>query len=312
VFQNYISKDVNAFFGAGIQQGSCIDLLFKLISKVLQITKSGHSELDAVVAMKLLITLIDNLPQNLSALIENILTVVVQELGHAATDNYKAMLIQTISMCFWYNTVFTLQILEKNNWTGPVFQMWFQILPNLKQDFERRRVLFGLCSIINQDFNTLPQLIQGGLRDIIKQSIEISGKIITERENPRIREIEEEAEVVDDEEKELGTTNAPEKEGDFDDEDDPEFLDYDDEDDEDYTWNGGDLDLYKSPLDNIDELMFFRNLFEDMSINKKEKYQVALSLLMPEDREKIGIVAQKALQLYNQAQEALSKIAAAT
>lgn len=40
--------------------------------------------------------------------------------------------------------------------------------------------------------------------------------------------------------------------------------DYDDEDDEDYEYNGGDMNLYDSLIDDVDEIEFLKNSLEQV------------------------------------------------
>ena len=72
-------------------------------------------------------------------------------------------------MCFWYNTLLTFSILEQNQQTVQMFQSLLQTIPTLKHDFELRRVIFGLTSIISIPHNQLPGIVAQRLPDILKQ-----------------------------------------------------------------------------------------------------------------------------------------------
>jgi hypothetical protein len=63
------------------------------------------------------------------------------------------MIVQCISMCFWYNAALTFQILEQiapaSEGTKVVFIQLMNTLPTLKHDFEFRRLIFGLTAIVS-------------------------------------------------------------------------------------------------------------------------------------------------------------------
>jgi hypothetical protein len=72
-------------------------------------------------------------------------------------------------MCFWYNAPLTFQILDLQlGQTIPVFQKILQTIPTLEHDFELRRVIFGLGSIMSTPVGSLPAIVGQRLPDITK------------------------------------------------------------------------------------------------------------------------------------------------
>lgn len=61
------------------------------------------------------------------------------------------MLMQGLSMCLWYNSAATLAALENLNATASVFNFIFELIPNLKQDFEVKRFAVGMTSLVTTD-----------------------------------------------------------------------------------------------------------------------------------------------------------------
>jgi hypothetical protein len=60
-FQNYIAKDPNAFIVGSSPSGTNLNLMFAFIARILEISKNKKAELDAVMGMKLLITMLEGL-----------------------------------------------------------------------------------------------------------------------------------------------------------------------------------------------------------------------------------------------------------
>lgn len=82
---------------------------------------------------------------------------------------------------FAYNTEATFSLLESSGKTLLVFQTWFSHMNEFKKDFEIRRNIFGLCSIIKTNENCLPALVCQRLPDIMNQITLLTKKMHTER-----------------------------------------------------------------------------------------------------------------------------------
>ncbi len=59
--QNFITKDPDTFLMGSCSQGKYVDMLFMLISRILEINKNGGKENECIVAVKLIITLLEGL-----------------------------------------------------------------------------------------------------------------------------------------------------------------------------------------------------------------------------------------------------------
>ena len=169
-------------------------------------------------------------------------------------------------------------MLEQNQWTVPVFQNLLQILPTLKRDFELRRVIFGITSIIANP-QALPGIVQTRLPEITRELAGLTLKMRREREKiveDNEEHVKEETEKEDkkkkgeesDEDEGEGNEEGDEEEEKEDkkgkkEEDDEE--EEDDDDDSDYEYTGGDLAIYESALDDADELLFVKESLEKLN-----------------------------------------------
>lgn len=147
--------------------------------------KNAEHKLDGIVAFKVIIAMLENLLGRIDQALPLILQICVSELNEnshpKANKSYKSMILQTIAMCFHYNSELTFQLLEQNNWTIPVFQQWLQTMPIFKHDFEIRRVIFGLTAIIKTNPQIIPAIVAQRLPELVRQLALLSLKMKDER-----------------------------------------------------------------------------------------------------------------------------------
>ena len=143
---------------------------------------------------------------------------------------------------------------------------------SVKQDFEIKRIVLGLTQLVHYcstQPGNVPQSVQNNMQMIMKALVHLSQKSIVVRQ--KNHEKEEQAE--DDNTAEgAGQIIEDEEDGGIDLISDDE----DDEDDEDYDCNE-DLDghdLYDSKLDNVDEVLFLRDLLVNLQTNCPDAYNL--------------------------------------
>lgn len=199
-------------------------------------------------------------------------------------------------MMFVYNASATFNLLESSGTTLLVFQAWFSFMNDFKKDFEIRRNIFGLCAIVNCP--QLPAMVSSRLPDIMNQLTLLTKKM----HNERLDVLKDNQEHVGKGGQESDSDQSGEdqdigEEGDEDFEDSDEewkkqqkmfaklgpklnsgkaltaeemdefgLDDDDDDDDSDYEYNGGDMALYDSRIDDIDELKTLKETM--MGINQ--------------------------------------------
>ena len=218
--KNFISRDPNGMMAVGENQDMThLDLTMLFIRRILEINRNGSDMCDGVSVINLLIALLENMEGKLNEKLPELIGMLAGELAFLNTQgsngkNFKVMLLQAISMCFSYNATLTFQILEQQNLTLNVFQAWFVSMNDFKKDFEIRRVIFGLTSIIKT--SPLPELVNQKLPDIMNQLTLLCAKMSSER-----------LEVLKDNEKFIAKDG---KESDSEEEDD-EAIDADGDDD---------------------------------------------------------------------------------
>ena len=84
--------------------------------------------------------------------------IVLNELNLAKDKLYKKMLLQAFSMCCWNSLEKTVMFLETTKLTEPTFKLLFAEVDSMKQDFEVRRMLYGLTTLIEENHKLPPVL----------------------------------------------------------------------------------------------------------------------------------------------------------
>jgi len=287
-FQNYIQKGRHVLFAARDNYFNLtyIEVLFRSIDRIFEIFHNSKVSTEAVFVSLLFICLLENFPQQINEIIPHILDKVIANLQYNDRD-LKKILMETVSMCFWYDTFLTLQYLESKGATQFIFETWIGLLPEYTQDFECQRIMFGLASILRVDVRKLPQLLIDSLPGLFQEMVKLSAKIMEIKENG---EYEDEAEEdVDAEKKALhklqkaNQRNANEGIDVLNDEEDD-----DDEDDEDYNdlegFEQDEKGEYSSPLEDICEVLFFKETLEMLQHNQSDVYNHLISCLHDNDK----------------------------
>ena len=79
------------------------------------------------------------------------------------------MTLQTVSMCFWYNAALAFHVLEQEQMTVPFFAELMKRMSAFKHDFELRRILFGLASVVSAPPPSLPHIVRERMPDVVRQ-----------------------------------------------------------------------------------------------------------------------------------------------
>ena len=72
----------------------------------------------------------------------------MQQMSIAKTTDYKNMLVQGIMMNFWFDQDTTTQSFKTYNCFENVLQYIFQNIENMNKDFEVKRLVLGLSSLL--------------------------------------------------------------------------------------------------------------------------------------------------------------------
>jgi hypothetical protein len=144
-----------------------------MIQKVLYIARQSADKDNAITSFKIIIAFIENLYGKIDHILPFIVDTCVNEMNSLHPKQSKkvqSVILQTLCLCFWYNTSLVFQICEPNTlvnyhqeqqpWIFFIFQRLLQLIPSMYYDFEMRRVLLGLTSIVGlSPSNNLPELI---------------------------------------------------------------------------------------------------------------------------------------------------------
>jgi hypothetical protein len=159
----------------------------------------------------------------------------------------------------------------------------------VKQDFEIKRFVIGLSSLVQRDPNELPASVQQQTANIMKvivflcqKSIVVRAKNQEKAEQCEEDNVEGRGEIYEDEENPIELISDDE----------------DDEEDEDYDCNEDvDRDLYDSKLDSLDEVTFCRDIFAQMEQQNPQLYQYYfLQCLDVNDQNNFHQAVQKAIE----------------
>jgi len=262
-----------------------------LISRVMEITSIDKTgKIDRIVGIKLIITLFENLKGKIDNLFSNIFNGLLNELNLTKSNKLKSIYFQSLLMAIYYSPELSFGLLEQNKITDQFFNALINFEQHIKYAFECRRILIGLCSGIQSQ--SFPNKLVPLLFPILKFAIKICFKDIkNELEDMESSSNDEE---IKDEDKYMETLNIindmqkenaakemknnvnnsqektnnlqPRKQNDKMEEED-EDDDDDDDDDEGkffelgkYKIEAADMKLYKSQLEETDEVLLFRDL----------------------------------------------------
>jgi len=248
--------------------------------------------------MNLLIAILENMQGRVDQDLGAIVGIVTSELNWVNSKekgyrNYRLMVLQALAMCFTYNSALTFQALEASGITLPVFAAWLKAMNFFKTDFELRRNIFGLSSIIT--CAQVPAAVAQKLPDLLNQLALLAIKMESERldtlkdneEHVAKGGVETDSDADEAEGDEMADGNNDEVVSDDSDTawketqkiftklgpklhagkaltqaemDEFGLDDYGDEDlDSDFELNGGDDALYDAAMDEVDELEYLRD-----------------------------------------------------
>lgn len=127
--------------------------------------------------MNLLIAILENMQGRVDQDLGAIIGVITSELDWVNSKEkgykkYRLMVLQALAMCFTYNSALTFQALEASGITLPVFAAWLKAMNHFKTDYELRRNIFGLSSIIScyqVNNSQVPAVVAQKLPDLLNQ-----------------------------------------------------------------------------------------------------------------------------------------------
>lgn len=183
--KNYISQDPEGMLKVQEGQGKTrLELLSHFIARCLKVSHNSSDGLDGVAIMNLLIAILENMQGRVDHALPGIIEVIVNELDWVNSKekgykNYRLMVLQALSMCFTYNSALTFDVLESRGMTLPVCGAWLKVMNQFKTDYELRRNIFGLSSIITCP--KIPAAVTAQLPGLVNQVALLAIKMESER-----------------------------------------------------------------------------------------------------------------------------------
>ena len=230
-------------------------MMMGMIQKILNDSTMSNDEMEAMCVIPLLNAMIENL-SGMQGVIQSVLTQFTQALATSKTLDYKKMLLQGISVCFWADMPTTIAALEQTGGNSTYLNSVFEMVQTNKftNDFELKKILVALNNLIIHG-GALPEFYKSNLISIFKCQIHLAAKSVEIKQKQLKREKEEECEVDLNDGGVIGNQTLA------DDEDDHDIIsesDDDDSEDEDYEYDDESGCLYDSKFDEIDEISEFR------------------------------------------------------
>lgn len=283
-------------------QHSYIELLRQFIQRILVVNSNGMHKLDGILALKVVIALMENLPGGIDAILPQFVGILLAELHQSqaqkAPQNYTLMLIQALCSTLFNNCPLALHSIDTEGQTIPFFTALMKFMPKFKKEFEIRRVLFGLTAIMRSAQEHLPPLVAQKRPDLMKEVASLTVKCYQDRtdtlkENedylakgmPDLDGEDGEYDSESDDEKEMKDLKEDgwKKAGQFFGEDGS-----DDDDDSDYEVEGDDNGLYDSNLDDVDELLYLKETVDAIHASDSAFFTHLTSLIAPDNLNKFA------------------------
>lgn len=309
---NYISRCNDRF----LAHPEHVETVYKIIERVLQ-TDEQSGERDCVEACKLSESLILNCMGKIDAVIPPILNLIVHRFrtNPPQKEHCRAEFLKCVANCLYYNPEGTAMALEQAGATNEIFQIWLEALRAREEEVQEGQALgnkthfrslhdkkvciLGLSSILRVPATSLPPTLQSGMSFIVQSIMELLQDIETEKkrkeetggddedddddEEEGIIDVDDDCDEIDQELVKEDMDDLLAKLSQFKDGDGWDDLFGDDEDDDEYT----------SPIDDVDELIFFVDNFTMLQTNFPNETQALTSSFPPEGQGLLqAIVAQ--------------------
>jgi hypothetical protein len=115
--------------------------------------------------------------QDISSVVPGIIDMYNGEIAQGVeTKEFRLMLLQGYMMCLWYDVTSALQALESSGKTAWLLEEVFKIVTELTEDFEVKRFMLGLSSILVPA--DMPLTVQNNYATIIRVLVYLSQRSV--------------------------------------------------------------------------------------------------------------------------------------
>ncbi|KAG4209941.1 hypothetical protein ERO13_A02G013100v2 [Gossypium hirsutum] len=278
---NYISRGTAHFLTC--KEPDYQQSLWNMISSIM--ADKNLEDYDIEPAPKLIEVVFQNCRGQVDHWVEPYLRITLDRLNRTEKPRLKCLLVQVIANAVYYNAALTLSILNKFSVTTEVFNLWFQLLQqvrksglraNFKREHDKKVCCLGLTSLL-----ALPGDQIGGeaLGRVFRAALDL---LVAYKD--QVAEAAKEEEAEDDDDMDGFQTDDDEDDGsdkemgvDAEDEDEADsmmlqklaaqakaFRTNDDDDEDDSDDDFSDDEELQSPIDEVDPFIFFVDIVKAM------------------------------------------------
>ncbi|XP_017633616.1 importin beta-like SAD2 [Gossypium arboreum] len=278
---NYISRGTAHFLTC--KEPDYQQSLWNMISSIMADKNLEDNDIEP--APKLIEVVFQNCRGQVDHWVEPYLRITLDRLNRTEKPRLKCLLVQVIANAVYYNAALTLSILNKFSVTTEVFNLWFQLLQqvrksglraNFKREHDKKVCCLGLTSLL-----ALPRDQIGGeaLGRVFRAALDL---LVAYKD--QVAEAAKEEEAEDDDDMDGFQTDDDEDDGsdkemgvDAEDEDEADsmrlqklaaqakaFCTNDDDDEDDSDDDFSDDEELQSPIDEVDPFIFFVDIVKAM------------------------------------------------
>ncbi|KAB2092209.1 hypothetical protein ES319_A02G013800v1 [Gossypium barbadense] len=287
---NYISRGTAHFLTC--KEPDYQQSLWNMISSIMADKNLEDNDIEP--APKLIEVVFQNCRGQVDHWVEPYLRITLDRLNRTEKPRLKCLLVQVIANAVYYNAALTLSILNKFSVTTEVFNLWFQLLQqvrksglraNFKREHDKKVCCLGLTSLL-----ALPRDQIGGeaLGRVFRAALDL---LVAYKD--QVAEAAKEEEAEDDDDMDGFQTDDDEDDGsdkemgvDAEDEDEADsmrlqklaaqakaFRTNDDDDEDDSDDDFSDDEELQSPIDEVDPFIFFVDIVKAMQASDPMRLQ---------------------------------------
>jgi hypothetical protein len=175
----FIAKDPELFIKIQDNNGiKYFDYVVKLIESIISKSEKDNNYSEIKYTLRIICTLFDCFKGKIDKLMNDLIKYILikYKIGHK--NQYLYFYLQNLlSLCFIYDPLKALKIVQNNNCTKDIFIFWFNGLDKLKTISDIKYNLIGLCSLISIDQNNQDKLIIENMKQIIEKIYLLTDKI---------------------------------------------------------------------------------------------------------------------------------------
>ncbi|KAK8571534.1 hypothetical protein V6N13_047207 [Hibiscus sabdariffa] len=293
---NYVSRGTSHFLTC--KEPDYQQSLWNMISSIMADKNLEDNDIEP--APKLIEVVLQSCRGQVDHWVEPYLRITLDRLQRTENSRLKCLLVQVVANAVYYNAALTLSILNKFAVTTEVFNLWFQLLQqvrksgvraNFKREHDKKVCCLGLTSLL-----ALPgeQIAWEALGRVFRAALDL---LVAYKDQVAEAAKEEEAEDDDDmdgfqtDDEEDGSDKEMGDDADDDEEADSlrlqklaaqakAFRDNDDEeDDDDSDDDFSDDEEMQSPIDEVDPFIFFVDIVKALQASDPMKFQNLMQTL---------------------------------